>query len=243
LCCVFSLVYMLFHCNHALLVVISRVFHCNQKLSCSVNQNPWEGNPFNHSKPKPLGKINHSKPKNWTQKPNTDPYTYTAKLFPFTIVAITSKNYHCHSKESLFFSQAEGALRAHFLPNLFARQPIHRKPQPLHFFHKPNTANLYTANPNPFSQKSGLLCFFHRNQTNWKKHSKLMLCFSTRCDFPSLLLICVSCVLCISCALLAWCVCVDDDALMMLRWWWKGELISVEILTVKRPVDVDDAAE
>jgi hypothetical protein len=30
---------------------------------------------------------------------------------------------------------------------------------------------------------------------------------------------------------------------MMLCWWWKGELISVEILTVKRPVDVDDAAQ
>jgi hypothetical protein len=30
---------------------------------------------------------------------------------------------------------------------------------------------------------------------------------------------------------------------MCVRWWWKGELISVEILTVKRPVDVDDAAE
>jgi hypothetical protein len=33
----FSLVYLLFHCNHALLVVISQVFHCNQKLPCSVN--------------------------------------------------------------------------------------------------------------------------------------------------------------------------------------------------------------
>lgn len=202
MCCVFSLVYMLFHCNHALLVVISRVFHCNQKLSCSVNRNPWEGNPFNHSKPK-----------NWNQKPNTDPYTYTTKLFPFAIVAITTKNYHCHSKESPFFSEVEGALRARFLPNLFAKQPIHRKPQPLHFSHKPNTANPYTANPNPnlfFPEIGFVVCFFLFGFCE-KKHSKPMLCFSTRCDFPSLLLICVSCVLCISCALLAWCVCVDDE--------------------------------
>jgi len=160
LCCVFSLVYLLFHCNHALLVVISRVFHCNQKLPCSVNRNPWKGNPFNHSKPKPLGKINHNKPKNWTQKPNTDLYTYTAKLFPFAIVAITAKNYHCHSKESPFFSEAECALRTRFLPNLFARQPIHRKPQPLHFSHKPNTANPYTTNPNPFFPEIGFAVFF-----------------------------------------------------------------------------------
>jgi len=125
------------------------LFFINQKLPCSVNRNPWECNPFNHSKPK-----------NWTQKPNTDPYTYTAKLFPFAIVAITAKNYHCHSKESPFFSQAEGALRARFLPNLFARQPIHRKPQPLHFFHKPNTANPYTANPNPFFPEIGFAVFF-----------------------------------------------------------------------------------
>jgi len=41
-------------------------------------------------------------------------------------------------------------LRPRFLPNLFVRQPIHRKPKPLHFSHKPNTANPYTANPHPF---------------------------------------------------------------------------------------------
>jgi hypothetical protein len=95
------------------------------------------------------------------------------KLFPFAIVAITAKNYHCHSKESPFFSEAEGALRARFLPNLFARQPIHRKPQPLHFSHKPNTANPYTANPNPFFPKIGFAVFFSQKPNKETKQNNL----------------------------------------------------------------------
>jgi len=143
-----------------------------------VNPNPWEGNPFNHSKPKPLGKINHSKPKIFPRN-QTQTYTQTWQ---------TPDNHHSFVSSLLLSQQRITILslsRRHpsapfpSLPiHLFARQPIHKKPKPLHFSQKPNTANPYIATHTQqtqtqthfsharlFSQKSGLLCFFHRNQT------------------------------------------------------------------------------
>jgi hypothetical protein len=138
-----------------------------------VNPNPWEGNPFNHNKPKPLGKINHSKPKIFPRN-QTQTHTQTRQ---------TPDNHHSFVSPLLLSQQTQRitilslSRRRPSTPfpslpiHLFARQPIHRKPKPLHFFQKPNTANPYTTNPNlffpcyAFSQKSGLLCFFHRNQT------------------------------------------------------------------------------
>jgi len=202
------------------------------------------------------GKNQPQQTQNFSQKPNTDPYTNTTNfiLSPLllsqqriTTVAITAKNHHSFLKPKAPFGPVSfptsspgnpyienqnpcicpinqtlqthtqqpihSTLRPRFLPNLFTRQPIHRKPKPLHFSHKPNTANPYTAthttvpfgpfsfptsssgnpyieNQNPcifpinqtlqthtqqththfshamlFSQKLGLLCFFHRNQT------------------------------------------------------------------------------
>jgi hypothetical protein len=115
-------------------------------------------------KPKPMGR-QPIQPQQ-TQTPGKNQPQQTQKLNPETkhrpihIHGKIISFHHCcyHSKElslsqqriTIFF-EAEGALRARFLPNLFARQPIHRKPQPLHFSHKPNTANPYTANPNPCS--------------------------------------------------------------------------------------------
>jgi len=69
----------------------------NAPMLC-VNRNPWEGNPFNHSKPKPLGKINHSKPKIFPRN-QTQTHTQTQQ---------TSFFRHCcyHNKESpLLLSQ------------------------------------------------------------------------------------------------------------------------------------------
>jgi len=57
-----------------------------------VNPNPWEGNPFNHNKPKPLWKINHSKPKFF---PRNQTQTHTQKTKPFirfATVAITANS-------------------------------------------------------------------------------------------------------------------------------------------------------
>ena len=131
-----------------------------------VNPNPWEGNLYN--KPKPLGKINHSKPKIF---PRNQTETHTQKTKPFlhfATVAITANS----KKPILSLSRRHPSAPFPSLPiHLFAGQPIHRKPKPLHFSQKPNTANPYTATHTHFShsmlfsQKSGLLCFFYRNQT------------------------------------------------------------------------------
>jgi len=145
-----------------------------------VNPNPWEGNPFNHNKPKPLGKINHSKPKFFSRN-QTQTHTQKTKPFiRFATVAITANS----KKPILSLSGRRPLTPFPSLPiHLFARQPIHRKSKPLHFSQKPNTANPYIvthtqqlipSKPKPiflmlcfFSQKSGLLCFFHRNQTKY----------------------------------------------------------------------------
>jgi len=87
-----------------------------------------------------------------------------------TTVAITAKNQHSFLKPKAPFGPVSfptsspgnpyienqtlqthtqqpihSTLRPRFLPNLFTRQPIYRKPKPLHFSHKPNTATPYTA--------------------------------------------------------------------------------------------------
>jgi len=139
---------------------------------------------------------------------------------------MTAKNYHCYSKESPFFSQAEGALRAHFLPNLFAGQPIHRKPQPLHFSHKSNTANPYTANPNPFFPEIGFAVFFSQKpnkkiclvsvkktqQTHALFLHPMWFSFSIA-DMRFLCFVHFLCFVGVMCV--RWWWCVDDAALMM----------------------------
>jgi len=134
ICCVFFLVYLVnFTATYA-------------PMLC-VNPNPWEGNPFNHSKPKPLGKINHSKPKIFPRN-QTQAHTQTQQ---------TSDNHHSFVSPLLLSQQTQRITilslswrrpSAPFpsLPiHLFARQPIHSKPKPLYFSQKPNTANPYTA--------------------------------------------------------------------------------------------------
>ena len=173
ICCVFFLVYLVnFTATHT-------------PMLC-VNPNPWEGNPYN--KPKPLGKINHSKPKIF---PSNQTETHTQKTKPFlhfATVAITTNS----KKPILSLSWRRPSTPFPSLPiHLFAGQPIHRKPKPLHFSQKPNTANPYTATHTHFSHSMLFLTeigftvfFFYRNQTKhfvwflWKKHSKPMLCFS-----------------------------------------------------------------
>ena len=118
------------------------------------------------------------------------------------ITTVTAKNHHSFLKPKAPFGPVSFLISSPGNPSIENHNPC--------IFSINQTLQTHTQQTQThFSQKSGLLCYFHRNQTKqfvwflWKKHSKPMLCFSTRCDFPSLLLICVSCVLCISCALLA----------------------------------------
>ena len=116
------------------------------------------------------------------------------------ITTVTAKNHHSFLKPKAPFAPVSFPISSPGNPSIENHNPC--------IFSINQTLQTHTQQTQThFSQKSGLLCFFHRNKTiclvSVKKHSKPMLCFSTRCDFPSLLLICVSCVLCISCALLA----------------------------------------
>ena len=127
-------------------------------------------NPFNHSKPKPLGKINHSKPKIFPRN-----QTQTQETQRITIPSFRHLKNHSNSENHHSFVKPKAPFVSPFLPcrATSLRQATHTQQTQTHFSH----AVL-------FSQKPGLLCFFHRTQTKhfvwflWKKHSKPMLCFS-----------------------------------------------------------------